>query len=144
MKEKSLRLLGLMRKANAVSIGETNTGSYVRAGKAKLLLIAADASENARKRAEGFAAGRRLLTITLPYTKEEISSHVGLNGCSMAAVLDVGFAAALLRELEEEDPVTYGPAAREAERLDARARKRRQEAAAHERNKRIGKRRKCV
>ena len=48
MREKTLNLLGLMRKANAIAVGETNTGGAVRAGKAKLLLLAADASDNAR------------------------------------------------------------------------------------------------
>ena len=43
MREKTLNLLGLMRKANAIAVGETNTGGAVRAGKAKLLLLAADA-----------------------------------------------------------------------------------------------------
>ncbi len=35
MREKTLNLLGLMRKANAIAVGETNTGGAVRAGKAK-------------------------------------------------------------------------------------------------------------
>ena len=60
MREKTLNLLGLMRRANAISLGETNTGASVRAGKAKLLLLALDASENARHRAEGFVHGRRM------------------------------------------------------------------------------------
>ena len=34
MREKTLNLLGLMRKANAIAVGETNTGGAVRAGKA--------------------------------------------------------------------------------------------------------------
>ena len=58
MRDKLLHLLGLMRRANALAVGEVNTGSTARAGKAKLLLLASDASENARRRAEGFAAGR--------------------------------------------------------------------------------------
>ena len=73
MREKLLSLLGLMRRANAIAVGEVNTGSAARAGKAKLLLLAADASENARHRAEGFAAGRGLPLSALPFTKEEIA-----------------------------------------------------------------------
>ena len=57
MSDKILNMLGLMRRANAIQIGETNTGAAVRGGKAKLLLLAADASDNARSRAEGFARG---------------------------------------------------------------------------------------
>ena len=51
MREKALNLLGLMRKANAVQIGETDAGSAVRAGSAKLLILASDASDNATSRA---------------------------------------------------------------------------------------------
>ena len=65
MSDKILNMLGLMRRANAIQIGETNTGAAVRGGKAKLLLLAADASDNARSRAEGFTRGRSVLTCLL-------------------------------------------------------------------------------
>ena len=54
MREKALNLLGLMRKANAVQIGETDAGAAARAGSAKLLILASDASDNAKSRAKGF------------------------------------------------------------------------------------------
>lgn len=111
MRENTLRLLGLMRRANAIAVGEDNTGSAARAGKAALLLLACDASDNARKRAEGFAAARGLPLTELPFTKEEFSSAVGLRGGSMAAVTDTGFAGALLRALAGDDPERYGGAA---------------------------------
>ena len=136
MREKTLHLLGLMRRANAIAVGEENTGSTARAGKAQLLLLASDASENARRRAEGFAAGREAPLITLPFTKEEIASSVGLSGGSMAAITDVGFAAALLKALAEEEPERYGAAAEEMRR-----RVECQRANAPVRTKRIGKRR---
>ena len=113
MREKTLNLLGLMRKANAIAVGETNTGGAVRAGKAKLLLLAADASDNARSRARGFTHGRDIVTVTLPFTKDEIAAHVGVSGC------------AIQRRCEKAD-------------------RRKKEAAAHEKNKRIGKRRNNV
>lgn len=99
MMDKTLSLLGLMRKANAISIGETATGKAARDGDAKLILIATDATQNARKRAEGFAAAARLKITELPYTKDEISAATGKPGCSMAAVCDRGFADALLKRL---------------------------------------------
>ncbi len=117
MREKILSLLGLMRRANAIAVGEVNTGSAAKAGKAKLLLLASDASENARHRAEGFAAGRGLPLSALPFTKEEIASAVGMSGGSMAAVTDLGFASALLKALAEEEPERYGA---EAERMGER------------------------
>lgn len=141
MREKALNLLGLMRRANAIQLGETNTGAAVRAGKAKLLLLACDASDNARRRAEGFVFGRNTVSVTLPFTKAEISSHVGVSGCSMAAVTDIGFANALMKTLASLETEKYAAAARETERRFVKAESRRKEAKAHERNKRIGKRR---
>ena len=136
MREKVLSLLGLMRRANAIAVGEVNTGSAARAGKAKLLLLAADASENARHRAEGFAAGRNVALLPLPVTKEELASALGLSGGSMAAITDLGFANALLKALAQEEPERYGAAAAEMEARYARERARSQV-----RTKRIGKRR---
>ena len=139
--DKILNMLGLMRRANAIQIGETNTGSAVRAGKGKLLVLAADASDNAKSRAQGFARGRNVTTVSLPYTKEEISAAVGLNGCSMAAVTDMGFANALMKALSEADPEIYSQAAGEVEERFQKAQRRKTEADAHRRNKRFGKRR---
>ena len=51
MREKILNLLGMMRRANAITIGEDKAAEIVRAGKAKLLLLASDVSENAARKA---------------------------------------------------------------------------------------------
>lgn len=144
MREKTLNLLGLMRKANAIAVGETNTGGAVRAGKAKLLLLAADASDNARSRARGFTHGRDIVTVTLPFTKDEIAAHVGVSGCAMAAITDIGFANAFMKYLAAAVPDGYDESAAEIQRRFEKADRRKKEAAAHEKNKRIGKRRNNV
>ena len=144
MREKTLNLLGLMRKANAIAVGETNTGGAVRAGKAKLLLLAADASDNARSRARGFTHGRDIVTVTLPFTKDEIAAHVGVSGCAMAATTDIGFANAFMKSLAAAVPDGYDESAAEIQRRFEKADRRKKEAAAHEKNKRIGKRRNNV
>lgn len=107
MKEKALNLLGLMRKANAVCIGETETGTAVREHEAKLVILASDASENARRRAESYLYESKAPLITVPFTKAEISSHVGKCGCSMAALCDIGFADAFMKLLCEISPEDY-------------------------------------
>mgnify|MGYP000765443436 FL=1 len=144
MREKTLNLLGLMRKANAIAVGETNTGGAVRAGKAKLLLLAADASDNARSRARGFTHGRDIVTVTLPFTKDEIAAHVGVSGCAMAAITDIGFANAFMKSLAAAVPDGYDESAAEIQRRFEKADRRKKEAAAHEKNKRIGQRRNNV
>lgn len=141
MSERLLNMLGLMRKAGAIDIGETNTGGVCRGGKAKLLLLASDASPNAQSRAAGFTRGRNVCTATLPFTKEEISAHVGVNGCSMAAITDIGFANAFAAALSQEYPGKYDKLASAVGQRFSKAERRKKEAAAHERNKRNGKRR---
>lgn len=128
MREKILRLLGLMRRASAIAIGESQTGDAVRGGKARLLLIASDASDNARKRAAGFAAGRSVLTVPLPFTKEELADSLGTGACSMAAVTDMGFADALMQLMAEQWPEDYGEAAEEIARRRARMDRRKRQA----------------
>ena len=127
MKEKALNLLALMRKANAVAIGETDSGASARAGQAKLLVLAADASDNARSRAEGFVYAKNIPLIALPFTKEEISAKVGKPGCSMAAVNDVGFADAFMKELCEDEPDKYTSAADAVRLMRERAETRKSE-----------------
>ena len=141
MKEKALNLLGLMRKANAAMIGETDTGAAARAQTAKLVVLASDASDNAQSRAKGFVYERNIPLITLPFTKMEISEHVGKSGCSMAAICDLGFADAfmkLLKELDEESDADTAQAI--SEKLNSQ-KQRQREAKEHEKNKRTGKRR---
>ena len=95
MDDRAIGLIGLMRRAGAIEIGEDNSGTAVSAGKAKLLLTAADASENVLRRAERFTQGRRVITVPLHYTRDELGKALGIGGCSMAAVTDIGFAAGL-------------------------------------------------
>ena len=114
-----------MRRAGKIEIGETGTGAAVRAGRARLLLLAADASENARKRAEGYLYGRRALLVPLPYAKAELEAQLGNSGCSMAACTDFGLSAAFLEALAEKAPEEYGPLSLEMERRADKAARRR-------------------
>ena len=100
--DKALGYLGLMRRANAVAIGETDTGAAAKSGRAGLICLAADASANAQKRAETFAHARSVPVTRLPYEKQTISDLVSKAGCSMLAVTDLGFAAAFAAALADE------------------------------------------
>lgn len=140
MREKALNLLGLMRKANALSLGEEDTGSAVREHEAKLVLLASDASQNAQKRAAGYMYGSKAPLITVPFTKEEISGHVGKSGCSMAAVCDIGFADAFMKLLCDISPIEYGDAAQTIQRRALESKMRKNDST-RQKNKRTGKRR---
>lgn len=134
----ALSYIGIARKAGAIAIGETNSGAQVRAGKGKLLMLASDASENARSRAENFVHGTQTPLVTLPYTKQQLSETTGINGCSMAVFTDIGLGSAFIAALADED-AAYAEIAQQLAKKNAKALLRKQEAAAHERNLRRGK-----
>ena len=52
--DKAAQYLGLARKGGMLAVGEEGSGAATAAGKARLLMLAADASPNAQKRAAGF------------------------------------------------------------------------------------------
>lgn len=143
MMNKALNYLGLAKKAGLLEIGEENTGAAIRGGKARLVLLASDASDNAGRRAEGFLHGKKTPMIRAPFTKEEISGETGKSGCSMAAFTDIGFAHSFVRTLAEDCP-DFAPVLEQLAGEKERAEKRRQEAKQHEKNKKYGKRRKSV
>ena len=99
------RYLALGRKAGLLLTGEDHCRQAVSAGKARLLLLADDASPNARKRAQDVIVGHRAPLRTLPWKKEELSALLGRRGCSMVCFTDLAlaeqFAAAMAEELSE-------------------------------------------
>lgn len=141
MEDKTLGLLGLMRRAGAIQIGEDNTADAVHAGKAKLLLLASDAPEKARRRAEGYVFGHRTQTVPLHYTGEELAGALGTGGCAMAAVTDIGFANALMKGLSQQYPDRYSAIMAETDKRCAKAARRKKETEEQRKAKRNVKRR---
>ena len=135
MREKALKLIGLMRRANALQPGEDRAGDAVQAGKARLLLVASDAADNARRRAEHLVNGRRTQLVELPFDRTELGGAIGLGSCSMAAVTDLGFAGALMELLAALDPERYASLAEETERRRSKAARRKKETETLKRNK---------
>lgn len=105
--DKAANYLGIMRRANAVTIGETDAGAAVKCGKAFVLCLAADASGNAIKRAETFVFSRNIPLISLPYEKAELQQAFSKPGCSMFAITDLGLASAFVGALAVQDPAQY-------------------------------------
>lgn len=141
MADKALGLLGLMRRAGAIEIGVDNASDALRAGRAKILLVSCDAADNARRKLEHLSVGRRALTIPLSYTREELADCLGVSGCSAAAVTDIGFANALMKELAAADPKRYAEAAQEIAKRCEKTARRKKETAARKGMKRNDKRR---
>lgn len=133
-------LLGLAFRAGRLAVGEEPVGAVCRAHKAYLLLLAHDAADNTIRRAHHFCqAGNNTICLTLPHTKDELGSCLGRTSCAMLAISDIGFAAAVADKLAKADPDTYGNARDQLSQKAARAKKRRDEKRAHEKNLRVGK-----
>ncbi len=130
---RALQYLGIARKSGNLELGEENAKALVKQGKARLLLLADDASEGVKKRAEGYVFGFRTPVLTLPLTKAELGSAVGRSQCALAAVWDLGLAKALADALAAEYGERYAPAAEALAEKQARIAARK-----------TGKRRKCV
>ena len=137
----AITYLSLGRKAGLLVSGEDNCGALLRDGRARLLVLASDASENARRRAEGFLHGRQIPCVTAPYTKDRISNAVGKAGCSMLAFTDIGLALRFAEALEAAQPGTAARAVEVLRQKKARTERRKTEQAAPKRNTKTGKRR---
>ena len=111
MTDKALKLLGLMRPAGAIEIGADRAAEAAAAGKARALLLASDASETAARKAAYALEGKSALDLKLPFTREELSEALGVGDCTMAAITDMGFAEAFVKQLAAEDAERYAATA---------------------------------
>ena len=137
MESKALNYLSLARKAGKAELGEEPVGDISRTGKAYLIAVAADASDHTWRRAKSFAAGTEQQCVRLPFTKEEVGMAVGRTSLAIAAVTDAALALALLQSLP--NPASCQAAIGVLEAKSKKLRQRQQEAKAHLKNVRKGK-----
>ena len=133
---KALMLLGLARKARKLEIGEEPCGIACRSGKAKLLLIARDAGDHTFRRARSYCRAGKPPYLCVPFTKDELGDGLGCNACALCAFTDPAFAKSFLEALG--DPGHEELLAQLTVQTQ-RVLKRRQEAQAHRKNVKTGK-----
>lgn len=137
MEAKALNYLSLARKAGLAELGEEPVGDASRAGRAYVIAVARDASEHTWRRAKAYAAGTEQQCVRLPFSKEELGRSVGRESLAIAAVTDAPLALALVQSLPE--PGKYQSAIDVLTQKAQKLKKRQQEAKAHLRNVRKGK-----
>ena len=135
--DKALSLLALARKGGIAELGEEPVGGAARGGKAYVLLVAKDASDHTWRRATSFAAGTEQQCVRLPWTKDQLGAAIGRDTLAIAAITDVQMALALVAALPQEE--SNKPALEVLTAKAAKAKQRQQEAKAHRRNLRRGK-----
>ena len=137
MDNRALNYLALAKKGRLVELGEEPVGAVARAVKARLVVVASDASDHTWRRAKSFVAGTEQQCIRVPFTKEELGFVVGRQSLAIAAFTDAALALAFVKALPNLEKFKEV-----AEALDTKAQKLRQrkdEAKAHQRNVRKGK-----
>ena len=115
----SLNYLGIARKAHKLEIGEEFTGIAARTKKARIIILASDASENAARKARNLAQTNDIPLIELNATRDDLGELLDRSRPAMMAITDAGIAAAFVNRLKDEMP-EY---AELAEKLDAKAKK---------------------
>ena len=134
--DRALNYLSLARKAGKLELGEEPVGSAARAQRARLVMVAQDASDHTWRRAKSFVAGTDQQCVKVPYTKAQLGEAIGRQELALAAITDPALALAFLKALE--DPEKYKEALQSLEVRTKRVMTRQAEARAHEKNVKKG------
>ena len=101
MKEETLKLIGLAKRAGKVMSGSYQVEQAIRKRQARLVLVAQDASDNTKKHFRNQCAFRQIL-LGCTGSKESLGHAIGQKERSCLAITDDNLAAAVRKRLEEE------------------------------------------
>ena len=105
MNDRILSLLGLAARGRNLVSGEFSTEKAVKEGKAALVVVSSEASENTRKMFTNMCAYYRT-PLFFYGTKDAIGHALGKEIRASAAVTDTGLAASIIKLLEESEDRT--------------------------------------
>ena len=97
--KKILNLLGLATKAGKIASGEFAAEKAVKSGKAHLVIVSEEASDNTRKMLQNMCTYYKV-PIYLFGKKEELGHAMGKEMRASLALLDAGFSKALVKQME--------------------------------------------
>ena len=135
--DRALNYMGLARKAGLIELGEEPVGAVARARKARLVVVAQDATDHTWRRAKSFVAGSVQICLKVPYSKDQLGQAIGRSELALAAFTDPALALAFVKALA--NPEKYAAALESLDRRTKRIHQRQNEAKAHLRNKQRGK-----
>ena len=96
-------VLGLAKRAGALAVGTNSVLDAVRNGKAKLVLLANDASENTVKQLNDKASFRCVPLETLGMDRETLGHCIGKENTAAIALLQEGFVTAYRKACRRQD-----------------------------------------
>jgi ribosomal protein L7Ae-like RNA K-turn-binding protein len=129
--------MSLARRGGRIELGEEPCGGAARAGHARLIIVAGDASPHTWRRAKSYTAGTDQQCLKVPFSKDEMGEAIGRTSLAMAAFTDPAMALAFVKALEQREE--YREVMENLEQKAARLKQRQNEAKAHQRNVRTGK-----
>ena len=97
MNDKVISLLGLAERAGKIASGEFAAEKAVKTGKARLIIVAEDASDNTKKKFSDMCKYYQV-----PSQKELLGHGIGKEFRASLAVLDGGFAKAIEKQLDNK------------------------------------------
>ena len=100
MNNKIYGFLGLAMRAGKLDTGEQRVRDRIKSGKALLVIIAEDASENTKKKITDMCSYREIKLITLN-DRYKLGECIGKEFAVVLSVSDKGFAKQILKLYEE-------------------------------------------
>ena len=135
--DKALNYMALARKAGRIELGEEPVGAAARAQKARLVVVAQDASDHTWRRAKSFVAGTQQQCIKVPFSKDLLGMAIGRTSLAIGAFTDPALALAFVKALPQ--PESYREVLESLTQRTKRVQKRQAEEKAHRKNKQTGK-----
>ena len=135
--DRALNYLALARKAGLLELGEEPVGAAARANHARLVVVAADASDHSWRRALSYVDHTGQQCLRLPYTKVELGMAIGRQELAMGAFTEPGLALKFVEALGQNEK--YQAVIEDLQNRTARVLKHQKEQKAHQRNVRMGK-----
>ena len=93
----ALGMLGLSRRAGRLACGEDAVSAMVAEGKGRAIFIAEDIGEATRRKVMRHDA--RVPVFMLPCSREMLGNAIGMPGCAVCALSDMGMASAIAAKL---------------------------------------------
>ena len=103
-RDKVLSLIGLAMKAGRCASGEMMTENETKSGRAKLVIIASDASDNTKKKFRDMCKFYRV-PIYFYGDKDTLGHAMGKEFRASLAILDKGFADGIRKELKNREDI---------------------------------------
>ncbi|WP_407426133.1 L7Ae/L30e/S12e/Gadd45 family ribosomal protein [Treponema sp.] len=105
MQDKVLRLLGLARRAGALTYGQTAVLDEIKKSHSKLIIFSADFNEKTKQKI--LEACKNIKVITLPCTMEEIAFAIGSKPTGVVSVNHENFKKGILEvsSFEEKEDI---------------------------------------